>query len=42
MLSCLDVCTTAGYEGTFVCEPDNHKALEMYKDWKSGKKPATS
>jgi hypothetical protein len=32
----------AGYEGTFVCEPDNHKALEMYKEWKSGKKPSTA
>lgn len=35
------LCTLAGYEGTFVCEPDNHKALEMYKEWKSGKKPSS-
>eukprot|EP00877_Chromochloris_zofingiensis_P011897 jgi/Chrzof1/6961/Cz02g05180.t1 len=29
-----------GYEGTFVCEPDKNKALEMYKEWKYGKKHA--
>jgi hypothetical protein len=29
---------SAGYDGTFVCEPDKHKALEMYKEWKYGKK----
>ena len=28
----------AGYEGTWVCEKDNEKALEMYKEWKEGKK----
>lgn len=28
-----------GYEGTFVSEPDRDKALQMYKDWKAGKKP---
>lgn len=28
----------AGYQNTFVCEPDEHKALEMYKEWKYGKK----
>jgi len=27
-----------GYEGTWVCEKDNEKALEMYKEWKEGKK----
>ena len=26
----------AGYEGTFVCEPDRKKALQMYKEWKAG------
>lgn len=31
-----------GWEGTFVCEPDRKKALEMYKDWKAGKTPATA
>jgi hypothetical protein len=29
----------AGYQGTFVCETDKAKALQMYKDWKAGKKP---
>jgi len=33
-------CLAAGYEGTFVCEPDKQKALEMYKEWKYGKKEA--
>ena len=28
----------SGWKGTFVCEPDKAKALEMYKAWKSGKK----
>lgn len=27
-----------GWEGTWVCEPDKAKALEMYKEWKAGKK----
>lgn len=26
----------AGWKGTFVCEPDKAKALEMYKAWKAG------
>ncbi|KAF8068391.1 hypothetical protein HT031_002080 [Scenedesmus sp. PABB004] len=26
-----------GYEGTFVCEKDDKKALAMYKDWKAGR-----
>jgi hypothetical protein len=30
---------TAGYEGTFVCELDRDKALQMYRDYKAGKKP---
>ncbi len=25
-----------------MCEPDSHKALEMYKDWKAGKGKAPS
>ena len=33
---------SAGYENTFVCEPDHDKALQMYKDWKAGKKPEAS
>lgn len=28
----------AGWKGTWVCETDKHKALEMYKEWKAGKK----
>lgn len=29
-----------GYEGTFVCEPDKHKALEMYREYRAtGKMP---
>jgi hypothetical protein len=24
-----------GWEGTFVCEADKHKAMEMYKQWKA-------
>jgi hypothetical protein len=32
------VICSAGYEGTFVCEPDRKKALEMYKEWRYGKK----
>ena len=28
----------AGYKGTFVCEPDKAKALDMYKAWKAGVK----
>lgn len=28
----------AGYKGTWVCEPDKHKALEMYKAYKAGVK----
>eukprot|EP00198_Chlamydomonas_reinhardtii_P005266 XP_001694602.1 mitochondrial F1F0 ATP synthase associated 12.0 kDa protein [Chlamydomonas reinhardtii] len=28
----------SGWKGTWVCETDKHKALEMYKEWKSGKK----
>lgn len=35
---CAPVSVPAGYQGTFVCEPDEHKALEMYKEWKYGKK----
>jgi len=31
-------CLPAGYEGTFVCEPDRAKALQMYKEYKAGKK----
>lgn len=27
-----------GWKGTFVCEPDKHKAMEMYKAWKAGTK----
>lgn len=23
-----------GYQGTFVCEPDKRKAMEMYLEWK--------
>lgn len=26
----------SGWKGTFVCEPDKAKALEMYKAWKAG------
>lgn len=32
------VVLSAGYEGTFVCESDRAKALDMYKEWKYGKK----
>ncbi|KIZ03466.1 F1F0 ATP synthase associated 12.0kDa protein [Monoraphidium neglectum] len=27
-----------GWEGSFVCEPDKHKALDMYKAYRAGKK----
>mmetsp|Transcript_18430 Transcript_18430/g.39612 ORF Transcript_18430/g.39612 Transcript_18430/m.39612 type:complete len:105 (+) Transcript_18430:110-424(+) len=27
----------SGWKGTFVCEPDKAKALEMYKAWKEGR-----
>jgi hypothetical protein len=31
--------TAAGWEGTWVCEQDEHKAFEKYKEWKAtGKK----
>jgi hypothetical protein len=26
----------AGWEGSFVCEPDKHKAIEMYKAYRAG------
>ncbi|KAL6757370.1 mitochondrial F1F0 ATP synthase associated protein [Haematococcus lacustris] len=29
-----------GWKGTWVCEADKHKAMEMYTEWKSGKKAA--
>jgi hypothetical protein len=29
-----------GYQGTFVCEPDKRKAMQMYLEWKkTGKHP---
>mmetsp|Transcript_8769 Transcript_8769/g.23564 ORF Transcript_8769/g.23564 Transcript_8769/m.23564 type:complete len:102 (-) Transcript_8769:338-643(-) len=28
----------SGWKGTWVCEADKHKALEMYKEWKTGVK----
>eukprot|EP00798_Chlamydomonas_sp_ICE-L_P007252 gene7252-363_t len=28
----------SGWKGTWVCEPDAHKAMAMYKDWKAGVK----
>lgn len=27
----------AGWKGTWVCEPDKHKAIHMYKEWKEGR-----
>lgn len=30
----------SGWKGTWVCEADKGKALEMYKEWKSGVKAA--
>ena len=27
-----------GWKGTWVCESDKHKAMEMYKEWKTGVK----
>ena len=32
----------SGWKGTFVCEPDKTKALEMYKAYKAGKKTEVS
>lgn len=33
----VDCCAAAGWEGTFVCEADKHKAMDMYKEWKAAK-----
>ncbi len=30
-------CSAVGWEGTFVCEADKHKAMDMYKEWKAAK-----
>jgi hypothetical protein len=27
-----------GWDGSFVCEPDKHKALDMYKAYREGRK----
>eukprot|EP00199_Chlamydomonas_sp_CCMP681_P003928 CAMPEP_0119109516 /NCGR_PEP_ID=MMETSP1180-20130426/19110_1 /TAXON_ID=3052 ORGANISM="Chlamydomonas cf sp, Strain CCMP681" /NCGR_SAMPLE_ID=MMETSP1180 /ASSEMBLY_ACC=CAM_ASM_000741 /LENGTH=97 /DNA_ID=CAMNT_0007095305 /DNA_START=35 /DNA_END=331 /DNA_ORIENTATION=- len=27
----------SGWKGTWVCEADKHKAMEMYTEWKTGK-----